>query len=84
MAEQLGGDTLHHCCSIGIGGLKKESTSGQGARRQTENAKAVLQWRWLIIDEIGMISSQLLVEVDVCLRNVVRNLGTGRLSAEDK
>ena len=29
-----------------------------------------------------MLSSQLLAEVDVCLRNIVRNLGTGRLSED--
>ena len=80
MAEQLGGDTLHHCCGIGTGGLKNESTNGQGTKRQSEVAKAVLQWRWLIIDEISMISSQLLAEVDMCLRNIIRNLGTWRLS----
>ena len=34
----------------------------------------------MIIDEVSMISSQLLAEVDVRLRNIVRNLGTGRLS----
>ncbi|HIF22532.1 MAG TPA: hypothetical protein EYQ27_11655, partial [Gemmatimonadetes bacterium] len=80
MAEQLGGDTLHHSCGISKGGLPSADGGGHATRRQTEVAKAVLQWRWLIIDEISMVSSQLLAEVDMKLRNIVRNLGTGKLS----
>ena len=57
MAERIGQDTLHHCCGIGTGGLKHESTSGQGMKRQSEIVKAVLQWRWLIMEEISMMSS---------------------------
>ena len=43
--------------------------------------KAVLQWRWLIIDEISMISSQLLAEIDMSLRNIARRNGSRKLSA---
>jgi len=45
MAERIGQDTLHHCCGIGTGILKYESTSEQGMKRQSEIVKAVLQWR---------------------------------------
>ena len=34
MAEQLGGDTLHHCCGISTGGLKTETAHAQGTKRQ--------------------------------------------------
>ena len=71
MAEQLGGDTLHHCC--GIGGYSETG------KRQTEVALGVLQWRWLIIDEVSMISAQMLAEIDCKLRDVVRKLGTHKL-----
>ena len=81
MAEQLGGDTLHHSCGICIGKFKSEGAHSQGTKRQHEVAKAVLQWRWLIIDEISMISSQLLAEIDTSLRNIDRSNGSERLSA---
>jgi hypothetical protein len=66
MAAQLGGDTLHHACGIAI------KDTGEGRRqRQTDTAKRVLRWRWLIIDEISMVSARLLAEVDLRLRSVV-------------
>ena len=42
-------------------------------------AKRVLQWRWLIIDEISMVSARLLAEMDVRLRSVVRDIGTQKV-----
>ena len=53
MAEQLGGDTLHHCCGIN----RKTSQADSNTKIQSEVAKSILQWRWLIIDEISMVSS---------------------------
>ncbi len=47
-------------------------------QRQAEVAKRVLQWRWLIIDEISMVSARLLGLVDEKLRNVVRDIGTNK------
>ena len=41
-----------------------------------EVAKRVLQLRWLIIDEISMVSAKLLATIDMKLRSVVRVLGT--------
>ena len=78
MAEQLGGDTLHHCCGIS----RTSSQADSNTKRQTEVAKSILQWRWLIIDEISMVSSQLLAEIDCKLRDVVRKLGTHKLDAK--
>eukprot|EP00973_Karenia_brevis_P045055 6241056-Karenia_brevis.AAC.1 len=47
VAEQLNGDTLHHCC-----GLKRGIQDlGASSKRQSEVAKSILQWRWLVIDE---------------------------------
>ena len=37
-------------------------------------AKRVLQWRWLIIDVVSMVSARLLADMDVRLRDVVRDL----------
>ena len=40
----------------------------------TEVAKRVLQWRWLIIDEVSIMSARLLADMDVRLRDAVRDL----------
>ena len=73
MAEHFGGDTL---LTVVVFLLLSQST-----KRHSQVAKAVLQWRWLIIDEISMISSQLLAAIDVALRNIVRSNASGTLSA---
>ncbi len=44
-------------------------------------AKRVLQLRWLIIDEISMVSAKLLASIDMQLRSVVRVLGTQKMAA---
>ena len=51
----------------------------QRTQRQTEVAQRVLQWRWLIIDEISMVSAKLLAEIDLKLRDVVRKVGSLKL-----
>ena len=75
MAEQLDGDTLHHACGIDPFAREKAGDSKQ-IKKQADVAKKVLQWRWLIIDEISMVSAKLLAEVDMKLRSIVRRIGT--------
>ena len=75
MAEQLDGDTLHHACGIDPF-AREQGNDGKQATRQAEVAKKVLQWRWLIIDEISMVNAKLLAEVDMKLRSIVRRIGT--------
>ena len=74
MAQLLGGDTIHHAC--GIPAIKRGEEKGEDVKLQYETAKRVLQWRWLFIDEISMVSARLLAEVDVKLRGVIRDVGT--------
>ena len=57
MAEQLGGDTIHHACGIPVN--RRGDGSEDHLQRQQDIAKRVLQWRWLIIDEISMVSAKL-------------------------
>ena len=77
MAEQLQGDTVHH--ALGIPVFHKKHARVQGEEQQQEEvAKRVLQWRWLIIDEISMISAKLFGLIDEKLRDVVRNIGTNK------
>ena len=54
---------------------KKCISENIALQKQLDVAKRVLQWRWLIIDEISMVSAKLLAEIDVKLRSVVREIG---------
>ena len=69
VAELAGGDAIHHACGIPV-------FNGRGCH--VTLAKRVLQWSWLIIDEIRMASAKLLTELEVKLRNVVRQIGTAK------
>ena len=60
MAEHLGGDTL---LTVVVFLLLSQST-----KRHSHVAKAALEWRWLIIDDISMIRFQLLAGIDICFR----------------
>ena len=76
MADLLGGDTIHHACGIPV--CKRRECHSEDAQKQMEVAKRVLQWRWLIIDEISMVSAKLLADVDMKMRQVVRVIGTNK------
>ena len=57
MAEQLGGDTLHHSCDI----QWQQQTANSDpsfSQKQSKVAERVLQWRWLIIAESSMVSAK--------------------------
>ena len=77
MAALLGGDTIHHALGIPCFGRKK---AGVETQNNMDVAKRVLQWRWLIIDEISMVSAKLLATVDMKLRGVIRVLGAEKMS----
>jgi hypothetical protein len=79
MAELLGGDTIHHACGIPV--FNGRECHDEDLQTHLAIAKRVLQWRWLIIDEISMVSAKLLAELDVKLRKVVREIGTAKISA---
>jgi len=82
MAELLGGDTIHHAC--GIPAFRKNDCHEDDLQRHLDVAKKVLQWRWLIIDEISMVSAKLFAEMDIKLRRVVREVGTQKLNKDGK
>ena len=56
--------------------LVKKSTrqAPQGSKTDIDNAKAVLQYRWIIIDEIRMVSAKLLADIDTQLRSLARDV----------
>ena len=49
-----------------------------------EIAKKLLQWRWLIMDEISMVSARLLAQMDVKLRDVIRDIGTAKVGSDKR
>ena len=57
MAKELDGDTIHHAMGLNWQGASDDEISG--SKFLDLSAKAV-QWRWLIIDEISMVSAELL------------------------
>ncbi len=69
MADLLQGDTIHHACGIPV---RKKGADGEVViQTQKAVAEQTLYWRWLLIDEFGMVGSSLLAEVDMKLRDVV-------------
>ena len=82
MAEQLHGDTSHP--ALGIPSFRRRQNRPQeDQQRQDEVAKRVLQWRWLVIDELRMVSARLLGLVDEKLRDVVRYIGACKSTGGD-
>ena len=79
-ADLINGDTLHHACGIPVFSKKKEKT--EAAQSHIDTAKRALQWRWLIIDEISMVSAKLLATIDMKLRATIRELGTTKLAGD--
>ena len=69
MADILEGDTIHHACGIPV--RKKGADGDVVIQTDKEVGEKCLYWRWLLIDEFGMVGSSLLAEVDMKLRDVV-------------
>ena len=69
MANLLKGDTIHHACGIPV--RKKGSDGEMVLQTHKDVAEQSLYWRWLLIDEFGMVGSSLLAEIDMKLRDVV-------------
>ena len=57
-AGDIGGETMHSACGVSI----KGGESGHGMSDET--AKRIANWRWLIIDEISMVSASLLAFIE--------------------
>ena len=68
MADLLDGDTMHHAF-----GLSRDTNrDDQSLAKHVEMAKRLLQLRWLFIDEISMVSVELLARLERRCRELVR------------
>mgnify|MGYP003323788527 CR=1 FL=1 len=75
VADLLEGYTIHHTFKLPVFGKSFSTRPAQhGSKTDLDIAKAVLQCRWLIIDEISMVSAKLLAEVDTKLRSLARDV----------
>ena len=79
----LDGATLHHAFGLSWGKGMADETS---IARSVEHAKKMLQMRKLIVDEISMVSVELLARLERACRNLVlsgspfkRDAGSQRL-----
>lgn len=77
-ATLLGGDTLHHI--MGIGKYGRGGTDTHEAPKE-KIAKKWLQTRWLVIDEVSMLSAKFLAEIDCRLRSLIRERGTYKIDS---
>ena len=64
-AADIRGETLHAAC-----GLSKDRDCLDAACTP-ETARRIAHWRWLIADEVGMISARLLAQVEARTRSAV-------------
>ena len=72
-ADMLDGDTLHHAFGLSFGDTSKTTYN---ETKVLDKQKRLLQLRWLIIDEISMVSVELLAAVERACRALVRNSST--------
>ena len=64
--------------------MQRDGGDAADLQRHMDIAKRVLQWRWLIVDEISMVSAKLLAQMDVKLRGVIRRIGTAKEGADKR
>ena len=75
MADLIKGDTIHHAFNIPVFGKHFVTPPTlRGSKKDIDHAKAVLQYRWIIIDEISMVSAKLLADNDTHLRRLARDV----------
>ena len=69
VADQIGGDTLHHSCGVSYG------SSNSGMQQKLQNCNLSLL-RWLIIDEISQVGAELLGQCETNMRTAIQAAGT--------
>ena len=75
MANDLNGDKIHHAFGLNWQGLGDECISGNKLLALSSKA---LRWRWLIVDEISMVSAELLARLELCCRELVCDLAQSK------
>ena len=68
MADQVQGDAIHH----GVG-LNSRNDNAISLSRLLDLLSDATRWRWLVIDEISMVSAELLARLELRCRELVRD-----------
>ena len=69
MADQLDGDTIHH----GVGLHGRNADANMGSARMAELKRMGVLWRRLVLDEISMVSAELISRLEMRCREIGRN-----------
>ncbi|CAK9010993.1 unnamed protein product [Durusdinium trenchii] len=69
-AEPLDGDTIHAALGLAWHG----NDSSVDAQRILDLASSAVQWRWLLLDEISMVSAEMLARLEARCRQLVLDL----------
>ena len=56
-ADNIDGDTLHHALGLQPFGARKKTGATSNNKKKIDASARVAQWKWLIIDEISMVSA---------------------------
>lgn len=70
VADQIGGDTLHHSCGIAFG------CTSRTMEQRMQQSRNMSMMRWLIIDEVSQVGAELLSQADTNIRSAVQAAGT--------
>lgn len=78
VADQVGGDTLHHSCGVSF------SCGNRSTHERMTKAKTLSMMRWLIIDEISQVGAELLSQCETNMRFAMQNAGTYKLDVNNE
>ena len=85
MAASINGSTIHHWGNIPFRDEKGNETGARkGGKRDTSVLfNRCLNLRWILIDEISMVSAELLSELQYLVRQAVRKPGTYKVRLDN-
>ena len=78
-AEPLDGETIHKALGLAWHG----NDHSIDAQRILDLAKAAVQWRWLLIDEISMVSAEMLARLEARCRQLIMDLSATKYGKKD-
>ena len=73
-AEPLDGDTIFKAFGLNFGG----NDANVEAQRILDLANGAVQWRWLLIDEISLVSAEILARLEARCRQLVMDLAAAK------
>jgi len=77
-AEPLDGETIHKA----LGSAWHGNDHIIDAQRILDLAKQAVQWRWLLIDEISMVSAEMLARLEARCRQLIMDLSATKYAKQ--